>query len=195
MRDVGQCSPAMITTLLLVLGGSGVLGSLLFSHYSERFPRIFLIASASTLTLCLGLLWPLARSPALLAAIFIVWGASMLCLGLFLQARVLWLAWDAADVAMSLFSGLYNVGIGAGALLGGLVVTHAGLEWIGLTGGALALLSLIGAAQASRRLPDVAAHGRGHEHKEEAHRYCGLCQLPCKAGIKGCPDLKTPKAT
>jgi predicted MFS family arabinose efflux permease len=56
MRDVGQCSPAMITALLLVPGGSGVPGSLLFSHDSERFPRLFLIGSAATLTLCLVLL-------------------------------------------------------------------------------------------------------------------------------------------
>jgi multidrug resistance protein len=151
MRDVGGFGPVMITSFLLVLGAAGVFGSLLFSHYSERFPRLFLIGAASALTLCLVLLWPLTRSPVLLAAFFIVWGASMLCLGLFLQARVLKLAWDAADVAMSLFSGLYNVGIGAGALLGGLVVTHVGLEWIGLTGGALALLALVAAVKACRR--------------------------------------------
>jgi multidrug resistance protein len=164
MRDVAGLGPGMITTLLFVLGGAGVFGSLLFSHCSERFPRVFLLGSAAALTLCLLLLWPLTWSPALLAVFFVLWGAAMLCFGLFLQARVLWLAWDAADVGMSLFSGLYNVGIGAGALLGGLVVTHVGLEWIGLTGGVLALVSLVGAVLASRRFPDVAAHGRGHEH-------------------------------
>jgi predicted MFS family arabinose efflux permease len=167
MRDVAGFSPAMITAFLLVLGGAGIFGSLLFSRYSERFPRVFLVGSVLALTLCLVLLWPLAGFPVLLAAFFVVWGASMLCLGLFLQARVLWLAWDAADVAMSLFSGLYNVGIGAGALLGGLVVTHVGLEWIGLTGGALALLSLAGAVQASRRFPEVAARGLSHTHGAE----------------------------
>ncbi|MDR1936479.1 MAG: sugar transporter, partial [Candidatus Accumulibacter sp.] len=72
----------------------------------------------------------------------------------------LWLAWDTADVAMSLFSGLYNVGIGAGALLGGLVVTHAGQHWIGVCGGALALLALMGALWAIHRFPDLAARGR-----------------------------------
>jgi predicted MFS family arabinose efflux permease len=46
-------------------------------------------------------------------------------------------------------------------LLGGLVVTHAGQEWIGVCGGALALLALAGALRAIRRFPDVAAHGRG----------------------------------
>lgn len=46
-------------------------------------------------------------------------------------------------VAMSIYSGIYNLGIGSGSYLGGLICTHASIAYIGLGGGALVLLSLI----------------------------------------------------
>lgn len=39
---------------------------------------------------------------------------------------------------MSVYSGIYNVGIGSGALVGGLVCTHASIADIGWAGGAIA---------------------------------------------------------
>ncbi|MPM76903.1 Sugar efflux transporter [bioreactor metagenome] len=73
----------------------------------------------------------------------------MLCMVLPLQAKVLRLASDATDVGMSLFSGLFNVGIGAGALLGSQVGTHAGLQYLGVVGGSLAVVGLLWCAFAT----------------------------------------------
>ena len=64
-----------------------------------------------------------------------------MCISLALQAKTLNLSADATDVAMAIFSGLYNLGIGAGALFGAYVTTQYGLSSIGMVGGILALLA------------------------------------------------------
>ena len=57
--------------------------------------------------------------------------------------RVLKLAPDATDIATAIYSGIFNVGIGAGALFGNLATTYLGLNEIGYTGSALGLIGFI----------------------------------------------------
>lgn len=147
-REAGL-SNDVTTWVLLLYGGMGVVGSVCFSAFGMRWPRGFLLMALATLTACLWLLLPSAHWPLALYVVCAVWGVAMLCMVLPLQAKVLRLASDATDVGMSLFSGLFNVGIGAGALLGSQIAANAGLQYLGIAGGSIALVGVLWCAFAS----------------------------------------------
>lgn len=142
IQTVAGLSENFTTLMLLLFGAAGIVGSLLFSRYSERFPSGFFIGAIVLLALSLLLLLPAAGSESHLTVLCIFWGMAIMAIGLSMQAKVLSLAPDATDVAMAIFSGLYNFGIGSGALLGNQVSLHLGMGNIGFVAAPLALIAL-----------------------------------------------------
>lgn len=64
-------------------------------------------------------------------------------IGLSMQIRVLNVDDSAADIIMSLYSGIINLGIGAGALIGGQVIQLIGLGSVGFSGGLLGICAFV----------------------------------------------------
>ena len=134
LAQQGGFSPRFVVFFLLLLGGSGILGSILSSRYTEKYPRATLLLPLLLLCACLALLRFTDGDFYRVALLCIAWGASMPAVCLVFQTRVLNLAPDAADVAVSIYSGTFNIGIGGGALLGSRVYADLGLNAVGYAG-------------------------------------------------------------
>ena len=143
MLNISQMSAQTATFILLVFGLSGIVASLLFNRLHRFGPAKFLVATMGILVGALCLLQPLSDNTYFMFLLVFVWGIGISAVSLSLQIRVLQLAPDATDVAMAMFSGIYNIGIGGGALIGGQVMQYLGLPNIGFIGSTLAAIGLI----------------------------------------------------
>ncbi|NNG75252.1 sugar transporter [Acinetobacter sp. ANC 4277] len=141
--NIAHFSSSQTTNLLLIYGGAGFIGSYLFGKFGNKYPKIAIPLSSALLAMSMLLLLPLAQGFNSLSILSLFWGMSIICFSLALQAKTLNLASDATDVAMAIYSGLYNVGIGGGALLGGVVTANYGLSQIGIVGGLVAVVGTI----------------------------------------------------
>ena len=141
--NIAHFSSAQTTTLLLIYGAAGFLGSYLFGKFGARYPKVAIPFSSLCLAISMLLLLPLAQDLISLNMLSLFWGMGIIGLSLALQAKTLNLASDATDVAMAIYSGLYNVGIGGGALLGGWVTARYGLSHIGFVGGLVAVFGMV----------------------------------------------------
>ena len=135
-----------------MFGLAGIVASILFGRYYERMERSFLWLAMMAIALGLSALFLLSDMRALWVINAFLWGIGATTISLVLQIQVLRLAPKATDVAMSLFSGIFNIGIGGGALLGGIVIAQMSLIHIGHVGEAVALLAMLAAWAYTRRL-------------------------------------------
>lgn len=143
MLTISQFSQQFATVILLSFGVAGLLASWLFGHFYDRFPRAFLISAMATLLFSLlASVW-LPHVPILWLVLAMLWGLAITAISLAFQLRVLQLAPNATDVAMSIFSGIYNIGIGGGAFVGGLVIASLGLAMVGYVGAGIALIAMV----------------------------------------------------
>ncbi|EKT1736818.1 sugar transporter [Salmonella enterica] len=153
VQNVAGLSANFATVLLLILGGAGIIGSLVFGKLGNRHASSLVSIAIALLVVCLLLLLPAAESEAHLAILSIFWGIAIMVIGLGMQVKVLALAPDATDVAMALFSGIFNIGIGAGALVGNQVSLHWSMSVIGYIGAIPACAALVWAVLIFRKWP------------------------------------------
>ncbi len=155
VQNIAGLSANFATVLLLILGGAGIIGSVIFGKLGNNHASVLVSVAIALLMACLLLLMPASVSETHLAILSIFWGIAIMMIGLGMQVKVLALAPDATDVAMSLFSGIFNIGIGAGALVGNQVSLHWSMADIGYVGAIPAFLALVWSVIIFRRWPVV----------------------------------------
>ena len=150
--QVGGFKAEQVTIVLSLYGLAGFAASYLFGKWFAKSQRLFMLGAVAVILLSALLLLPFASFPYAVYALVFIWGVAIVIVSLGMVSKVLTFASDATDVANSIYSGLYNVGIGGGALLGHYVTTWFGLSNIGIAGAllaadALAVCSLLVKAQ------------------------------------------------
>ncbi|MAY01245.1 MAG: sugar transporter [Oceanospirillaceae bacterium] len=132
----------LTTTLLFVYGLAGLAGTLLFSRLYSRWSLGVLFGSVAVVTLCLLTVLMLGKTHSGLLIVCAFWGVGMIFVTLASQLKTLELASDATDVATAAFSGIYNIGIGGGALVGSQIILGQGLSAITYAGGFIGIVAL-----------------------------------------------------
>lgn len=140
--QINHLSENFATVVLLLFGVAGLLASAVFGRVYDKRPTGFLLVSLLGLLVSLLVVAWIGASQVGWMVLALVWGGCMTAIGLALQLQVLKLAPNATDVAMSIFSGIYNIGIGGGALVGSLVIAAWGLGMVGNVGALILLLAL-----------------------------------------------------
>jgi len=144
LKDYGGFSQSEITILLTIFGLAGVVASVLFSRVFKQHQRFFMIASFSTLALMLFLLNPASEYFVTIAVVIFFWGLCYIAFNLPLQSNLMFESpRDATPIVMATYSGLFNVGIASGSLIGGFVTDTIGVGFVGFVGAAFATVSTL----------------------------------------------------
>lgn len=134
-------SPSSVVLFLFIFGVSGMIGTVVATRVVDHHVSAALTVPLSIIALSLFLLYPACATLVSTIALLIVWGAAMTAVMLAFQTVLLRVAPDAADIATSIYSGIFNVGIGGGAFVGSLLSESFGFRSLPVAGGALAAVS------------------------------------------------------
>lgn len=142
LGQIGHFSPGTVTIILIFFGAAGTLGSIIFSRYYNRQPQAFITQSIAVVGTSLLLLCLSSLSLVTVTAVCIAWSAAATAFNVAFQDSIIKRASEEATaIAMSIFSGIFNLGIGMGAFIGGIVCTHSSIAHIGYVGGFIAIVA------------------------------------------------------
>lgn len=144
LRRVANLPDGTVTIVLMLFGGAGLVGSMLFYRFYDFHRHAFLCSTLALISAALLLLRVSAYGAATVTGVCIAWGIAVLAFNVSFQSEVIsCVKTSAASVATAVFSSVINLGIGAGTLFGGIVCTNAGIGSIGYAGSFFSVAALI----------------------------------------------------
>lgn len=144
MEQVAALGSGSITFMLSCFGAAGIIGSILFSRYYTAHQRLFVKLAVVCIAVSLLLMQAMSFHPSTMLGLCIFWGIVITAYNVAFQAEIIKYApGEKTAIAMSVYSGIFNLGIGSGALLGGTVCTYLSISYIGYAGGLLAVVAAV----------------------------------------------------
>jgi predicted MFS family arabinose efflux permease len=157
--------------ILLVSGLGGLAGTLIVGRVLDRFPWGAVVLSYGLLSSALAALYVFGGQPVATVALIAVTGLAFSGMAVAVQNRTLLVAPGSTDLASAGTSSAFNVGIAAGAFIGGGLVDGVGVRSVALVGALLAaaaVLTLLCEPLLARR-PSPVAEG---EHDRPGRQVC-----------------------
>ena len=93
------------------------------------------------MTVSLLLLRPSTSFAATVILFCFFWGIAYMVFNLMLQFEIIRFAPQATTIAMAIYSGILNLGIGCGTMVGGVVCSSLSIAYIGYAGGIIGILA------------------------------------------------------
>jgi predicted MFS family arabinose efflux permease len=136
-----------IGPVLFCYGATGLIGTWTAAALVDRHPRGVLLTALGLVCGSMVVLALFGQGTVIAVLATVPWGLAFGALPALLQTTVLRAAPALPESASALFAGMFNVGIGGGALVGGLVLDQAGLGGLPvfaavLTGAGLVVASI-----------------------------------------------------
>lgn len=142
MGQISGLGANTITATLMLFGISGMIGSVIMSRWFSGHSRFILSAACLGIPFTLLILLPTTWIHSLTICILcVLWGVELTIYNIALQNDIITLFPRNSAVPMSMYSGIFNLGIGGGAFIGGIAVEHGMLSYIGFIGGTIALVA------------------------------------------------------
>lgn len=144
LQKVAGFSSSLVTITLMLFGIAGLLGSYLFSRYYDDHHFIFVQTVLFGFVGALAILYPASINMYTIILVCAIWGIASMAFQVCFQAEIIGCVSTAASsVAMAIFSAIFNLGIGSGTGLGGMVYTNISLKYVGFVGAVIVLIAAV----------------------------------------------------
>lgn len=147
LLQTGGMSETMVTVMLTVIGLAGIVGSAMFSKTYDRARFRFFLLSMTGASVMMLAMRPATSWLAAIVAVCAVMGACHTAFTVAIQNELIRASpSDATAIAMSLFSGIFNVGIAMGSIVGGAITDGLSVDSVGAVGFAFSICASVFAA-------------------------------------------------
>lgn len=144
LQKIAGFSSNLVTITLMLFGIAGLLGSYLFSKFYEEHHFVFVQTVLFGFVGALAILYSASINMYTIILVCAIWGIASMAFQVCFQAEIIGCVSTAASsVAMAIFSAIFNLGIGSGTGLGGMVYTNISLKYVGFVGAVIVLVAAI----------------------------------------------------